>query len=106
VRDDIPRVEAACAALAAEGRPITFPAVATGANISKTTLYRRPDLRAVVEEHRSRGRHANTLSGLTIQVDQLRHSLEAVAAKVRRNEETLRRLERQHKKDRGPINHG
>jgi AcrR family transcriptional regulator len=106
MRDDITRVEAACAALAAEGRPITFAAVADRSNVSKTTLYRRPDLRAVVEEHRSQGRDANTLSGLTVQVDQLRHSLEAVAAKVRRHEETLRRLERQRRQDPGGINRG
>ena len=54
----------------------------------------RSALRAVVEEHRARGRDATTLSGLVVQVDQLRRSLEAVAAKVRRHEETIRRLER------------
>ena len=35
-----------------------------------------------------------TPTSLTIQIDQIRHSLEAVAAKVRRHEETIRRLER------------
>ena len=34
------------------------------------------------------------LTSLTIQIDQIRHSLEAVAVKVRRHEETIRRLER------------
>jgi AcrR family transcriptional regulator len=87
-------VEAACAELAAAGQPITFGQVAARAGISRTTLYRRADLRAVVDEHRARGRDATTLTGLTIQIDQLRRSLEAVAANVRRHEEQLRRLER------------
>ena len=88
------RVETACAGLAAAGQPITFREVADRAQISRTTLYRRPDLRAVVDEHRAQGRDATTLTGLTIQIDQLRRGLEAVAAKVRRHEETIRRLER------------
>lgn len=92
--DDIAQVERACAELAASGRPITFNAVAALAGTSRTTLYRRPDLRALVEDHRSRGKEANTLSGLTVQIDQLRRSLEAVADKVRRHEETLRRIDR------------
>jgi hypothetical protein len=88
------RVEAACAELAAAGQPVTFKDVAARAQISRTTLYRRADLRAVIEEHRARGRDATTLSGLAVQIDQLRRSLEAVAARVRHHEETLRRLER------------
>lgn len=92
--DELARIEIACAELAAAGTPITFQEVATRAQISRTTLYRRPDLRAVVEEHRALGRGANTLSGLAVQLDQLRRSLEALATKVRHHEEALRRLER------------
>jgi hypothetical protein len=40
------------------------------------------------------------LSGLAIQIDQLRRSLEAFAAKVRRHEETIRRLERARREPR------
>jgi len=94
VDDAVARVEVACAELAAAGRPITFASVASLAGTSRTTLYRRADLRAVVEEHRIRGRDASTLSGLTVQLDQLRHGLEAVAARVRHHEEAIRRLER------------
>ena len=92
--DEQARVEAACAELAAAGQPVTFGQVAARAGISRTTLYRRADLRAVIDEHRARGRDATTLTGLTVQIDQLRRSLEAVAARVRRHEEQLRRLER------------
>jgi AcrR family transcriptional regulator len=96
--DEQARVEAACAELAAAGQPVTFGQVAARAGISRTTLYRRTDLRAVIDEHRARGRDATTLTGLTVQIDQLRRSLEAVAANVRRHEERLRRLERAHRK--------
>ncbi len=92
--DEQARVEAACAELATAGQPITFAQVATRTRISRTTLYRRADLRAVIEEHRAHGQNATTLTGLTVQIDQLRRSLEAVAANVRRHEEQLRRLER------------
>jgi hypothetical protein len=91
---ELAQVEAACAGLAAAGQPITFATVATRTQISRTTLYRRTDLRAVVEDHRAHGRDATTLTGLAVQIDQLRRSLEAVAAKVRGHEETIRRLQR------------
>ena len=97
-RDEVARVEAACTQLAAVGQPVTFAEVAARARLSRTTLYRRTDLRAVIEEHRARGHDATTLSGLTVQIDQLRRSLEAVAAKVRRHEESIRRLERARRK--------
>ena len=97
--EDVAAVERACGELAASGRPITFKQVAERAGMSRTTLYRRGDLRALVEEFRSAGLGANTLTGLTVQIDQLRHSLEAVAGKVRQHEERVRRLER---RDKGP----
>ena len=96
--DQLTRIEAACTELAAAGQPVTFTEVAARARISRTTLYRRADLRAVIDEHRARGQDATTLTGLTVQIDQLRRSLEAVAAKVRRHEETIRRLERDRRK--------
>ncbi len=92
--DEQARVEAASAELAAAGQPVTFGQVAARAGISRTTLYRRADLRAVIEEHRAPGHDTTTLSVLTVQIDQLRRSLEALAANVRRHEEQLRRLER------------
>jgi hypothetical protein len=95
--DELARVEAACAELAAAGQPVTFNQVAVLSGLSRTTLYRRADLRALVDEHRARGRDATTLTGLTVQIDQLRRSIEALAARVRRHEELLRRLERAHR---------
>jgi hypothetical protein len=88
------RVEAVCAELITAGQPVTFKEVADRAQVSRTTLYRRDDLRALVDEHRARGRDATPLSALAAQVSRLHRSLEAVAAKVRRHEEMLRRLER------------
>lgn len=96
-RDDLSRVEAACLELAKTGQPITFAAVARHAHLGRATLYRRPELRAVVEEHRSRAREAHTLSGLTTEVQRLRTGLEALAAKLRRHEEILRGLTRRRR---------
>lgn len=74
------------------GEPITFNTVAERTGIGRATLYRRPELRALVEEHRQHARDALTLTGLAVQIDQLRKSLDAVAANVRRHEEQLRKL--------------
>ena len=86
------RVEHACRHLLTTGATITFDAVAAHTGIARATLYRRPELRAIVEEHRQEGRDALTLTGLQVQIDQLRTALEAVAAKTRRHEEELRKL--------------
>lgn len=43
---------------------------------------------------RQRGREALTLTGLQVQIDQLRAAMEAVAANTRRHEEQLRKLHR------------
>ena len=86
------RVERACAQLARAREPITFVAVAERAGVGRATLYRDPTLRALVNEHRSRGREAHTLSDLASEVAQLRTSVEAIATKVRRHDETLRRV--------------
>jgi hypothetical protein len=77
------------------GEAVTFAAVAMHAGVAKATLYRRPELRAVVEEHRRGDREAHSLSGIVVEIDLLRQGLEVVAAKVRRHEEELRALRRQ-----------
>jgi AcrR family transcriptional regulator len=88
------RVEDACAALLAAGQPVAFDEVATRAGIGRATLYRNPDLRAIVEEHRARGREAHTLTGLSTEIAHLRIALDTLATTVRRHEEQLRRLRR------------
>jgi hypothetical protein len=82
--DQLTRVESACAELAATGQPITFSEVATRAQVGRTTLYRRTDLRGIVGEPRAQGQDATLLSSVAIQLGQFHHSLEAIAAKVRR----------------------
>ena len=88
------RVEQACIELARTGEPITFDAVAARTGIGRATLYRRQDLHAVVTEHRRHGEEALTITGLGVQLDQLRQAVEAMAAKLRRHEELLRKLNR------------
>ena len=73
------RVEQTCERLLREGAAVTFTAVAAAAGVSRTTLYRDQNLRAVVEEHRSRSHDPRTLSGLTTEVAHLRIAVEAVA---------------------------
>ena len=88
------RVEQACTALTAVGEPITFTAIADHTGLSRATLYRNEQLRAVIDEHRTRHNEARTLSGLTAEIAHLRTALEAVAATVKRQDERLRQLER------------
>ncbi len=93
--DNLDHVEAACTELAAAGTAITFTAVANHTGISRTTLYRNPQLRAVIEEHRSHTHDRRTLTGLGAEIAHLRTGLEAIADRVRQQEERLRRLETQ-----------
>ncbi|MDQ2710364.1 MAG: DUF6262 family protein [Actinomycetota bacterium] len=95
------RIEQACRDLTADGTPISFPAIAERSGIGRSTLYRHPELRALVEEHRQQQREALTLSGLAIQLDQLRHTLDALATNVRRHEEELRALRRRARQTAG-----
>jgi AcrR family transcriptional regulator len=88
------RTEDTCNTLSNEGAAVTFGAVAERVGVSKATLYRRPELRAIVEEHRARDRDAHSLAGIVVELDHLRQGLEAVAAKVRRHEEEIRKLKR------------
>jgi hypothetical protein len=86
------RVECVCAELASTGKPITFTAVAEHARIGRATLYRDRQLRAIVDEHRTRQTDARTLSGLATEVAHLRTAVEALAETVKRHEEQLRKI--------------
>jgi len=88
------RVERACTQLLQARQQITFVAVAGLAHVGRATLYRDPELRAVIDEHRTQQADARTLTGLAHELAHLRTALEAVADNVRRHEEALRRLER------------
>ena len=85
-------VEDACAAIILAGQQVTFDEVAARTGLGRATLYRNPDLRRIIEEHRARGREAHTLSGLTAEIAHLRIAVDALATTVRRHEEELRRL--------------
>lgn len=91
--DTLARVEQACTLLLHDGQPFTFTAMASQAGISRTSLYRDPNLRALVDDHRSRSRDPRTLSGLASEVSHLRTALEVLSERVRRHEEQLRRLD-------------
>lgn len=92
--DTLARVEHVCSQLHKAGQPVTFTSVAAQAAISRTSLYRDAALRAVIEEHRHRNRDPRSLSGVLAEVAHLRDAVEALAERVRRHEEQLRRLNR------------
>jgi hypothetical protein len=86
-------IETICQELAAAGTPITFTKIAERARISRTTLYRDQQLRAVIEEHKHRSHDPRTLASLTTEIGHLRTAIGALADRVRHQEERLRRLE-------------
>ena len=88
------RVRTACEHLLAAGRDVTFTAVAEHSGISRATCYRNRQLRAVIDTYRSRHGELLTLTSLADRLDNLTQALDAVAAKVRRQEEELRTLKR------------
>lgn len=91
------RVERACAELRRDGHHVTFTAVAAATGLGRTTLYRDPTIRAAIEEHRRRTLTGGTLAGLTEEIATLQATVDALAERVRRHEERLRRLEAQQR---------
>ena len=100
------RVRTACEQLLASGRDVTFTAVAQTSGISRATCYRDRELRTVIDAYRARHGELLTLTGLADRVDQLTATLEAVAGKVRRQEEELRALNRTAATRRAPRQQG
>lgn len=86
------RVERACAQLHHEGHTVTFTAVAARTGLGRSTLYRNPTIRAVIEGHRHRTATSGTVAGLTDEIATLRTAIDALADKVRRHDEQLRQL--------------
>jgi len=86
------RVERACAQLHHDGHTVTFTAVAAHTGLGRSTLYRNPTIRAVIEQHRHRTADSGTIAGLTDEIATLRTALDAIADKVRRHDEQLRQL--------------
>lgn len=84
----------ACEELLTEGKHVTFTAVADRSGISRASCYRDRDLRAIIEAYRSRDGQMLTLTGLADRIDNLTQALEALAGKVRRQDEQLRALTR------------
>jgi len=93
------QVEDACTALHADRKPITFDAIAKTTGLGRATLYRHPELRAIIDEHRTRGREANTLTTLSAEIAHLRTAVNELATRVRKHEEELRTLRRTTKPD-------
>jgi len=88
------RVRTGCEQLLAAGRDVTFAAVAEHSGISRATCYRDRQLRGVIDTYRSRHGEMLTLTGLADRLDNLTQALDALAVKVRRQEEELRTLKR------------
>lgn len=100
--NNLETVEEACTHLADNDQPITFTAIAEHTRLSRTTLYRNPQLRAVIDEHRANNHDRHTLTGIAAEIAHLRTGLEAIADRVRNQEERLRQLE--HRQPRRKAN--
>lgn len=83
-------VERACTDLARDGQPVTFTAIATATGLSRSTLYRNPALRALVEHHKQRP--DGPMTAITDEIATLRAAVSSLAERVRSHEEQLRRL--------------
>ncbi|MEP6817872.1 MAG: DUF6262 family protein [Marmoricola sp.] len=90
----IEHIRIACEELLAGGRDITFAAVAQASGISRASCYRDRELRTIIDTYRARHGDMLTLTGLADQVDNLTQTLEALAERVRRQEEEIRTLKR------------
>jgi ACT domain-containing protein len=99
------RVRTACEQLLATGHDVTFAAVAEHTGISRATCYRNRELRAVIDAYRSRHGELLTITALADRLDNLTQALDAVAARVRRQEEEIRTLKRRTTTPRRSQNH-
>ena len=87
------QIERACADLARDGQPITIAAVAEHAGVSRSTIYRNPDLRAIIEHHRQHAPDGSIIA-ITDELATLRQAVQTLADTVRHHDTQLRRLAR------------
>lgn len=85
------QIERACTALAKDGQPITIAAVADRAGIARSTIYRNPELRGVIEHHRQAAPDG-TITAITDELVTLRATIQTLADTVRRHDTQLRRI--------------
>jgi len=85
------QIERACADLARNGHPITIAAVAEHAGISRSTIYRNPTLRAIIEHHQQAAPDGS-ITAITDELATLRQAVQTLADTVRHHDTQLRRL--------------
>lgn len=87
------QIERSCADLARNGRAITIAAVAERARISRSTIYRNPELRAIIEHHQHAAPDGSIIA-ITDELATLRQAVQTLADTVRQHDTQLRRLTR------------
>ena len=87
------QIERACADLARNGHPITIAAVAEHAGISRSTIYRNPTLRAIIEHHQQAAPDGS-ITAITDELATLRQAVQTLADTVRHHDAQLRQLGR------------
>ena len=87
------QIERACTELARDGQPITIAAVAEHAGISRSTIYRNPEMRAVIEHHRQTAPDSG-ITAITDELTTLRQAVQTLADTIRQHDAQLRRLTR------------
>jgi len=85
------QIERACVDLARDGHPITFVGIAQRTGTARSTLYRTPALRTVIEEHR-RAAPDGIITTITDELATLRATVQTLANTVRHHDTQLRRL--------------
>ncbi|GAA1228329.1 hypothetical protein [Rhodoglobus aureus] len=88
------QIEQALTDLHHAGVRVSIAAIATHTGIARATLYRHPELIALINEHRAHIGTDLTLTGLHTDIVHLRIGIDALAERVRHHEERLRHLER------------
>lgn len=87
------QIERVCTDLARDGHPITVTAVADRASIARSTIYRNPELRAIIEHHRQTTPD-DTITAISDELATLRVTIQVLADTVRHHDAQLRRLTR------------